>query len=263
MIRLYPCFGWKLFTHCKTPCLLLAACLIQLTSFSQTVPELVFKSAILKTGNTASISAGRMNSLWFKSSQLHAPVVSSLPFSLDDFAAQLGSNKNVVLSWETTMEAGTSHFTVQRSNDGQYYDDAGIIFADGESKARKDYSFSDQIESNSKRILYYRLKMVDLDAKYRYSEVVVVRLGETDEVNLAVYPNPASSELIVTIPAAWQNKTIAYNIYNSNGVLIKQKISSNAGQTETLHVADLPTGMYIVKTENGHQTAVQKFMKAN
>jgi hypothetical protein len=216
-----------------------------------------------KTGSTASNAADRMNSLWFKSFQFQTPVVGSLPFSLSDFTAQLGNNKNVVLNWETTMEAGTSHFTVQRSSDGQYYDDAGIVFADGESKARKDYSFSDPIESSSRHIIYYRLKMVDLDSKYRYSEVVVVRIGETAEINVSVYPNPAISELRVTIPSDWQNKPISYNIYNTNGVLIKQKISSNAGQTETLHVADLPVGMYIVKTENGHQTAVQKFMKAN
>jgi len=216
-----------------------------------------------KTGSTASNSADRMNSLWFKSFQFQAPVVSSLPFSLGDFTAQLGNNKNVVLNWETTMETGTSHFTIQRSTDGQYYDDAGIVFADGESKGRKDYSFNDQVANSDKRILYYRLKMIDLDSKYRYSEVVVVRLGESVELNLAIYPNPTSSDLRITIPTAWQNQTVAYNIYNTNGVLIKQKISSNAGQTETLHVADLPTGMYIVKTENGHQTAVQKFMKSN
>lgn len=216
-----------------------------------------------KTGITSSLAADRMNSLWFRSFQFQAPIVSSLPFSLSYFTAQLKDNKSVVLGWETTMETGTSHFNIQRSTDGQFYDDAGIVLADGESKARKDYTFNDQVANLDKRILYYRLKMVDLDAKYRYSEVVVVRLGESLEFNLALYPNPAINELRVTIPTTWQNKTVSYNIYNTNGVLIKQKISSNAGQTETLHVADLPTGMYIVKTENGHQTAVQKFMKSN
>ena len=46
-----------------------------------------------------------------------------------------------------------------------------------------------------------------------------------------------------------------------NGSLVKTKINSNAGQTETLNVSDLSVGMYIVKTTSGDNSSAQKFIK--
>jgi hypothetical protein len=216
-----------------------------------------------RSGNTASNSADRMNSLWFKDFQFNLPVVSPLPLSLLNFTARLSNNK-VALNWSTQMEVNSSHFTIQRSTDGKSFDDDGIIFTDGDSRPKKEYNFSDNVQGLNSREIYYRLKMVDLDAKYRYSEVVMVRMmDEKEQVGLSIFPNPVSNELRVTIPASWQSKTISYNVYNTAGTLMKQKISNNAGQTETLQVADLPTGIYFVKTANGNETAVQKFMKSH
>ncbi|MFI5152089.1 MAG: T9SS type A sorting domain-containing protein [Chitinophagales bacterium] len=217
-----------------------------------------------KTGSTASNAADRMNSLWFRTFQFVVPVSSPLPLSLVDFAAHL-NDKKVVLDWATEMELNTSHFTIQRSADGESFDDDGIVIADGESKARQDYSFTDNVSSMpNKGLIYYRLKMVDLDSKYRYSEVVVVRIVKSQQTtSITVFPNPAVNDLRVTIPVEWQNRSISYNIYSSNGALMKQKISGNAGQTETLHVADLPSGWYVVKTSAGSETAVQTFMKVD
>jgi len=215
-----------------------------------------------KTGNTSSNSADRMNALWFKSFAFNVPVVNTLPLSLVAFTAQL-KNTDVILNWATAMETNTSHFTVQRSIDGAAFDDDAIIFAEGNSDIRKDYSYTDKINTLPGHFIYYRLKMVDLDAKYRYSKVVVIRLADIEQANVVIYPNPTVHELRITIPSEWQNKTIAYNVYNTNGTLVRQKITSNAGQTETLQVADLPAGIYIIKTANGNQATIQKFIKVS
>ena len=106
--------------------------------------------------------------------------------------------------------------------------------------------------------------MVDLDAKYSYSKIVLVRLGDDQgQTAMLIYPNPVMNELRITIPSEWQNKTVAYNVYNTNGILVRQKINGSAGQTEIFHVADLPAGIYIIKTATGDKTSVQKFIKAN
>ena len=217
-----------------------------------------------KTGVTASNAADRMNSLWFRTFQFAIPVSSPLPLSLVDFAAHL-NDKKVVLNWATEMEINTSHFTIQRSTNGESFDDDGVVIADGASTARQDYSFTDNVSGIPNHgLLYYRLKLVDMDSKYRYSEVVVVRMAKDEQTtSIMVFPNPAISDLRVTIPVEWQSKSISYNIYSSSGALMKQKISGNAGQTETLHVADLPSGWYVVKTSTGSQTAVQTFMKVD
>ena len=76
--------------------------------------------------------------------------------------------------------------------------------------------------------------MVDLDGKFRYSDIAVIRLSN-EQKTILTYPNPSVSELKVTIPNEWQNKPVIYSMYNTNGVLVKQKQNSNAGQTEYAH----------------------------
>ncbi len=192
------------------------------------------------------------------------PAIKTLPLSLTTFTAQL-FNKSVRLSWSTDMEISSSHFVVLRSSDGRSFDEVGMVFTDGErqNNSHKEYNFSDNIDGVNSRILFYRLKMVDLDGKYSYSEMLQVRVVNDAEASLmTIFPNPARSEIRVTIPASWQNNRISYNIYNMEGVLMGERIMVRAGQTETFPIADLPSGTYLIRTTNGNQTAVEKFIKA-
>jgi len=207
---------------------------------------------------------GRQYSLWFKSFSYFDAVQKSLPLTLTDFTAKLENPKKVMLNWSTEMEINTSHFVIQRSTDGTSFDDAGILFTTSNSEVKKSYSFADNISGLSAGLVYYRLKIVDLDAKYSYSDIVIVRLADDGQsMGLVVYPNPTSSAIHITLPNSWQNKQVAYSIYGSNGSLIRQKFSGSAGQTETIQVADLPTGQYFIKASSGSQVIVQKFIKAN
>jgi hypothetical protein len=192
-----------------------------------------------------------------------APKASPLPLSLTTFTAQLLNNRTI-LSWSTDMELNASHFVIQRSIDGIDYEDAGIVFTQGQGPSHRDYNFSDNINGIGVKIIYYRLKMVDLDGEYNLSEVLQVRLiSGTEATSLSIYPNPASSEIRVTIPVSWQNKTVSYSIYDMQGILMKQRNSSNAGQTEALPINDLPAGNYVVRTAFGGQMAIKQFIKAN
>jgi hypothetical protein len=216
-----------------------------------------------KTGNASSDQADRMNSLWFKSFTFSNPVQTTLPLELVSFTAQL-ENKTVLLDWVTAQEKNTSHFVIQRSQDGQSFNDDGMLFTDNDNSAKQNnYTYNDNVSSVSTNMVYYRLKMVDKDGQSTYSDTKVIRLEQTAlQQPLIVYPNPAVNELRVTVPNSWQNQTIAYSFYNINGNLVKQTISNHAGQTEVTNIADLPAGMYIVKVINGNQTAVQRFVKA-
>jgi hypothetical protein len=215
-----------------------------------------------ETGSTGSTAADRMYSLWFKSLTYDVPVSAPLPLTLIAFNAQW-KNKEVNLSWTTTMEQNLSHFTLQRSFDGQEFDDAAVLFTDGNSDVQKHYRFTDHPDQVSSPLIYYRLKLVDLDSKYRYSGVVMVKTDRNGLQRLMVYPNPVAGELRITIPDSWQSKAVSYKVYNSAGVLMRQRLNDNAGQTEILHVADLPAGIYILRTENGKETATQKFIKSD
>ncbi len=104
--------------------------------------------------------------------------------------ARLNDNK-VVLSWATDMQKNTSHFVIERSTNGKDYDEAALLFAEGNSNKYTEYSYTDKLPAGSNGVLFYRLRMVDIDGQYKYSIVRVVKLGKTtDALSIATYPNP-------------------------------------------------------------------------
>jgi hypothetical protein len=207
-------------------------------------------------------SNGRQYSLWFKSFTFTTPVIKTLPVTLTSFTAQLNSADKADLNWTTTSEVNANHFSVQRSSDAVNFEDVAIVFTqEGNSAALRRYNYPDNISAVQADMIYYRLKMVDMDGSFSYSSVEVIRVAKEGNNKVITFPNPATSELRITIPGSWQNKAVSYSIYNMNGSLVRTKINSNAGQTETLNVSDVPVGTYIIKTTGGDNSSAQKFIK--
>jgi hypothetical protein len=102
----------------------------------------------------------------------------TLPVKLTSFDVAL-INKNVTVTWTTSQEKNASHFTIERSADGVEFTDAGIFFTEGNFETARSYSFKDPKSTRAKGILYYRLKMVDLDGKYEYSKIKLIKLGDS------------------------------------------------------------------------------------
>jgi len=193
-----------------------------------------------------------------------AAASSSLPVQLISWNATLAS-KGVVLSWATAKEMNASNYVIERSLDGVDYNDAGMVFTegDGNSNQRLDYTYTDKINTAAQGLIYYRLRMVDVDGSFKRSDVRVVRVGKNAEMPVvSVYPNPAVNNVMVAVPAAWQNKPVSVEVYNSNGQMMRHISNSSAGQTEMVDVKNLTEGMYIVRVSNGAQTATQKIFKA-
>jgi hypothetical protein len=207
---------------------------------------------------------GRQYSLWFKSFDYSAPVTSTLPVTLTSFTAQLDNNNIVGLNWSTTSEVNASHFTIERSTDAVNFDDVAIVMTqEGNSAALRNYNYPDNISSVNGDVIYYRLKMVDKDGSFSYSGVEIIRVEKQANSQVIAFPNPAVSEIHITIPESWQNKNVSYNLYNVNGSLVKLIVNSNAGQTESINIASLPVGVYILRTISGSNNATQKFIKVN
>lgn len=119
--------------------------------------------------------------LMFQDPGLSPGAASQQGVKLTSFNVSLVNTK-ITVSWGTSVEKNASHFVVQRSTDGVEFTDAGIIFTggDGNSSVKKSYSFNDPISTSSKSMLYYRLKMVDLDKRFEFSDVKLMKLGERD-----------------------------------------------------------------------------------
>lgn len=93
-------------------------------------------------------------------------------------------------------------------------------------------------------------------AKYINSEFVGINDEFDKNINLQIYPNPASTEINLSLP---NNETIeSIKIYNQNGQLLKQIIKPNA---EKINVSDLKTGLYFIRTDTDTNRYLSKMIK--
>jgi len=211
------------------------------------------------TGLGLSNAGMRFNSLWFRSFTYQA--ARSLPVNLTGFDVSL-INKKIAVTWSTSVEKNASHFVVQRSTDGVEFTDAGIIFTEGNYTNSRSYSFKDPISTAGKGVLYYRLKMVDLDGQFELSAIRLVKLGESDgKLELQTFPNPVVNELRITIPEAWQNRQVVYELYTGDGQLLKRFLNKSATQTEIIGMQQYQPGIYVVKALNEKEMASQRIIK--
>ena len=115
-----------------------------------------------------------------------------LPVNFTNFNARL-SEKQVHLSWETGWEKNSREFVIERSVDMVSFAEIGKVDASGETDSRKQYAFTDP--EPHRGASYYRLKMVDQDGTYTYSQVRDVFFADSS-AELVVAPNPASPDVI-------------------------------------------------------------------
>ena len=204
-----------------------------------------------------------MYAFWFKGFSYTAAVNIGLPVSLKSFTAKL-ENKKPVLNWVSAKEENFSHYVLERSADGNNFSDAAVIFANGNSTIESKYGFTDNaVSAINKGMLYYRLRMVDMDGKAKFSETRLLRLNdETKPVSIQAYPNPVVSELRITIPKDWQDQQVKYEIYTVSGQNLRTVTRSHAGQTEVMNVSQLTAGTYIIKVVSDKEQATQQFVKS-
>jgi type IX secretion system substrate protein len=169
-----------------------------------------------------------------------------------------------VLNWTTDVEENVSHFVIEKSLNGREFTEAGVLFTEGNSTLRREYGFKDDLKAITGGLVYYRLRIVDLDGKYDYSATRIIKMDAENAgaKSITVYPNPVVSELRITMAGTWQDKAVSIQLLNANGQSVKQISNTIAGQTATINVSDLAPGLYLVQVSDGREKAVQRFIKA-
>jgi hypothetical protein len=233
------------------------------TSVMVTTKYLSTQKFTLRAGAVASganSATERMYSMYPQNFKFSQPAQSTLPVTLKSFNAKVASSK-VQLIWKVSEEVNFSHFIVERSVNGKDFQDATMIFADAHSMDYS-YNYSETLNQNASGVIYYRLKMVDRDGEFKYSDIKIVKLnGRNELVTISSFPNPVTSELRITVPSSWQDKKVTYELVNMNGVVIKQQVKDRPSQTETMQVGDIGTGVYIMRLKAGDESAMQQIVK--
>ncbi|HXB95307.1 MAG TPA: hypothetical protein VNU70_09120, partial [Puia sp.] len=151
----------------------------------------------------------------------------TLPVVLDGFTAVLNSDKTVALTWETRQEMNSADFTIERSADGEDWENIGTVRAQGNSTSATDYSFTDEHPVGGTN--FYRLQMVDIDNSFAYSDVKVVRTSVINQVTF--FPNPARDYVNVSLGGATATTDmVAVRLINLSGrVMQEQRVAPAPG----------------------------------
>lgn len=206
---------------------------------------------------------------WYSASLNNSITVSGvIPVELTSFTAAK-IRTGVQLNWTTATETNNLGFDIERSSNGKEYQKIGYMKGNGTTTEKLSYSFVDQTNMTGKQ--FYRLKQIDLDGRYKYSNVVEVDLSVPDAFNLSQnYPNPFNPSTIINFGLPVKSD-ISLSVYNSVGELVKIMANGTyeAGNYDlTFNASELTSGIYFyvlkAKGANGNefvQTSKMLFLK--
>ncbi len=169
----------------------------------------------------------------------------TLPLELVYFKGSL-QNDATLLQWETANESNTSYFGVERSIDGRNFDGIGTVAAIGAGGGPNKYSYTDYDVNNlPSSVIYYRLRMVDVDGQYKYSNVVTIYLA--DITTMTISPNPTTGETRMMINAA-ADGDVHWKLTDYSGKVVMQNVVHlrKGNNNITINVSKLSGGLYFM-----------------
>lgn len=172
-----------------------------------------------------------------------------LPLNWLSFTA-VNCSGNTCLQWETENEQNTSHFEIEKSTDGKNFIKTETT-ASYNSPGKHTYHSTDYTPATG--INFYRIKQVDLDGTYSYSNIISIRMNPTDRITIV--PNPAHNFILLK----GISKAISVSVYNTAGQLLNQWNNVNGNQQ--LNISNLGQGIYIIKVLQADRESTYKLIK--
>jgi len=183
----------------------------------------------------------------------------SLPVTLLNFNG-IKKYPNADLQWQTATENNSDRFEVERRIDqNPQFEKVGTVTAKGQSSQMVTYKFTDKEVLTKGNQFYYRLKMIDQDGKFSYSNTIL--LSNTQDVFVKGVYNNAGSSLVIITGNKPGIKEINVRILNAVGqVMLSIRF---AYQDARLDISRLAAGTYFVeiKDPSGRETYMQKLVK--
>jgi hypothetical protein len=179
-----------------------------------------------------------------------------LPVSMLSFTGKRANNINE-LKWITASESNNRGFGIERSADGVSFTQVAFVNSRataGNSTVDIQYTFNDPSTGAGGQTAgkwYYRLKQTDLDGRYKYSQVVLIKADKSGLLTIdGIFPNPVKGAAQVRVQAGTQGGTVVLQLSDMTGRIVKtQNVRAEAGSstTVTMNLEGLAAGQYHMK----------------
>ncbi len=180
-------------------------------------------------------------------------IPSTLPVTGMQLAAQ-GNGSTVKLQWQTLTETNTSHFIVEKSQNNSYWSTIDSVTAAGSSITQKLYNSYDFKAGQTN---YYRVKQVDKDGRYTYSNTITINNNTTA---VTVFPNPFVNQVQLNVTAETAKNTVIVITDMQGRRMLNKAWSLTKGSNSNIisEVKNFSNGIYIIEVKANDGTSIFK-----
>jgi trimeric autotransporter adhesin len=185
-----------------------------------------------------------------------------LPVDLLTFSGTLQSNLSTLLTWKTENELNTARFELERSIDGNNFNQIASLKAAGNSNSILNYSYTDNdaIEQQTNTI-YYRLKIINTDGSFKYSNIITISLPIT-KVVITIAPNPVVNDVKGNIISPIAGNVTLRIFDNAGRMVLQTNVFVKKGSNNfTQNIIQLAKGAYYLDISGNGIISRSKFQK--
>lgn len=173
----------------------------------------------------------------------------------------LVKGKDILLTWETASESDNYGFEIERSTNYTDWHSIGFVSGQGTTTINHYYSYFDKnIDIGS---YYYRLKQVDLNGSFEYSNIIEVVVGAPKQFSLGQnFPNPFNPTTVIPfdLPEKSSIKLTLYNLLGEAVAVISKGEFSAGHHQVSFNASRLAAGLYFYKLEAKNFVDMKKLL---
>jgi len=184
-----------------------------------------------------------------------------VPVELTSFAVSVNNIGNVVINWSTATETNNHMFEIERRAETGEYFTIGFINGAGTTTEPQNYTFTDKTVETGK--YFYRLKQLDFDGRYEYSDEVEVDVIGPLTFDLAQnYPNPfnPTTNIKYSVSETGNVKLSVYNTVGEEVAVLVDGFSESGFFEVSFNASGLPSGVYLYKLQSANSVQTKKMM---
>lgn len=185
-----------------------------------------------------------------------------LPVKLISFTGTY-KNNTALLNWLAENQVNFSAYEIERSIDGSKFESIGLLNRQGTGLERQQYQFTDDLATNNSNVFYYRLKMVDLNGRYEYSNIIMLRKDRFNAAGLSISPNPVITGAAATARIEASRKTVVdIAILDMSGRIVlrqQNQLQEGINSIAVNNLNKLQPGLYTMQVNDGQGIQSAKF----
>jgi len=181
-----------------------------------------------------------------------------IPVEFISFEGIIQGN-NVILNWKTATENNNYGFDIERSSENNW---RSIGFVEGNLSTTTPHVYSFVDLSRQSGIIYYRLKQIDLDGSFTYSNEIKVEFAPTIFSLEQNYPNPFNPVTTInySIPVQENVRLEVYNILGQKVATLVNEVKPTGKYSVEFNAVSFASGIYIYKLTSGKNTLTRKML---